>query len=169
MNEVRSATPGIVPRIRSSNFKNASPFDPRFIAPTRCGSHVAAACPYIYEPRVRSQRVEQALRHAVRIRIQESHHANSSFLQAAKAISPAVAQSQIFAVRVVSCPINVTSRRQPRPNSELPLRPTQTAGCEIYRAVAEYAEAARVIAPFRNLDVGGMLRRRHNSRRQIVV
>ena len=31
MNDVRSETPGIVVRMRSSNFKKASPFEPRFI------------------------------------------------------------------------------------------------------------------------------------------
>ncbi len=31
MNEVRNATPGMVARMRSSNFKNASPWEPRFM------------------------------------------------------------------------------------------------------------------------------------------
>jgi len=53
MNEVRSAMPGIVARMRSSNFKNASPFEPASCAQDVSAGVLQRHVHVFREPRMR--------------------------------------------------------------------------------------------------------------------
>ena len=91
------------------------------------------------EARVRGNGVEQALRHAVRIAVEEAHPLQAfDSRQAFHQHGQAIAQSQVFAVgsRVLSDERHFADSCR-RPDFPLRAQRTQTAGCEIFRATAE--------------------------------
>ncbi len=117
------------------------------------------------------KRIQQFLRHAIRIRVKETHPQQVFDLrQSLKQLRQAVAQAQIFAVRsrVLSNQSNLACARG-REILRFAHDGFKSSAAERAAQLRNDAERAGMIAALGDLDVRGVARRGDHARRQVVI
>ncbi len=112
MNEVRNVTPGIVARIRSSNFRNASPCDPRFMRARTLRLACCSGISIYFASRgcaasVSSNLCVTRFGYAYKNR---THSKSSTCARRSKSCANPSRKPRSSPYDVVSCPISVISR-----------------------------------------------------------
>jgi len=122
---------------------------------------------------VSSNRVQQPLRYTIGIRIQEPdpfRQLSGNFRQTREQVGETMLHPEIFAVtgRILSDQIQFshTHRKHARRFVDYAL---ETAAAELTSELRNHTKRAGVITAFRDLYIGGMLRRGENTRREVVV
>ena len=117
------------------------------------------------------QRVEQPLRHAIRIRIQEAHPIQPrDARQAFQQLRQTIPQIQVFAVRRRVLPDQCNlAHACGRQIGRLAHHGFETTAAEFSAELGNDAKRARVIATLGNLNVSGMARCRQHARGGVVI
>ena len=172
MNEVRSITPGIVARMRSIRRRKASPLEPRFMLRQHAAAGVLQRHVHIFhQARMGGQRVEQPLRDAIGIRVEEAHPVRPSTLgKPREQHGKAVAQAEILAIRSgVLADQRHFAHAGRGEIFRLAHDGFKAAAAELPAQLRNDAERAGMIAALGDLDVGGVARSGEQARRGIVI